>query len=638
MSDDVKNPSAAEAQELVDQFADLMVPCEDKEHLHAWIEFYLGLDFPDQIVSRFSNSSPMDFIWEAYDAIINGKPLAMMGLAGRESLKTLGLSVIDLLAFLHDKRDAAHIAMTRQQGMRARAYLEQFINKIPPVRDAISKQNNSELKLKIDNQDVGIEILPATPKAVQGAHVAFLSFDELASSMEPNNVKAVRDAHGIVGTSREGKPGVTVKITSRQSGHSLAEQEIRNVKETGLQIRRWTTLDATERCPDERSGTKPLPLWVNIIKGEKYTEDEFRQIPDARRDGFELTTDTREKCFTCPLAVYCQGDLKKVNSKSKLLRKIDDVINKIRLSSSHEWALAQIMSLKPSTQGLIYFEFQRDVHMKDWTEMWEILTREKAPGPITKEMWVAKAKAAGVRFYAGVDFGWTHPTTCVVVGVDKRDNVYVVEAIGRVQMKDADFAELLKQTVFPAYEIEMFCPDSEDPAGIQDFRDADLPVTQIDKTAGSVKRGINKVKGLLRVPGTNRDAKIFFSKDLDVKDPAYDTNIIDELEMYHKKMDVAGTVKDDDDPEKEFDDFLDALRYVIYWLFAGTGKAVWAGGLANSGTGSVLEQAVQQHNLTYVDNRDILDAEGRVKSPKKDDDPEGGSTPPAGGGMTWSWT
>lgn len=605
----------------------LMTPCVDPEHLHSWIIKYCDLDFPNQTISRFSNSNPLDFIWQVYESIIQGRSFAVLALAGRDSCKTLALSVIDLLSILHDERHAIHIGMTRAQATRARNYLERYTAK-EPLKGSVVKQNVTEIQLNVDGKKVGLELLSATPKAVQGSHTAMLSFDELASSMEPNNVKAYRDAHGILGSSEKGKPAVIVKITSRQSGYTLAEEELRDATKSGLKVLKWTTLDATERCPDWRSGTEKLPLYLNPLYEDRYTEKEFKQLPDSKRDGFILSNDTLINCKECPLVPFCQGDLKKQKSKSLLLRTIDDVIQKIRLSGSWDWAVAQIMSLRPSSEGLVYFEFDRTLHVPGWDKMWETLTGQERAG-VTRELFVDELKKRGCTFYAGMDWGWSSPSTCVVLAIDSREMIYVIDAIGRRLTPDPEFIEMLRQTVHKKYDIQMYCPDLANGSGNALLRQAGLPTTgDIDKT---VNLGINIVKGFLRVPGTNGMVRLFIAPDLISQDPKH-AGIIEEFELYHKKIDASGKILDDHEPEKEFDHYLDALRYVIYWLFGrkrmrvGTDYEKPKTVSPNSNV-PTHEQILKDFSIPYIDNRDKKDEGGGP-----DDDL------PPGSGAIWGWS
>lgn len=613
----------------IDDLTMLMSPCQDKEHLHAWIQKYTGLDLPNQTISRYSNSNPFDFVWSCYRTIMDGKAGAFLGLAGRDSMKTLGLSIIDLLAFLHDGRNIVHIAMTTQQGSRARNYLDSFVNRHPVIRASIVKQNTREIKLTIDGREVGLEIIPATPKAVQGSHASVVTFDEISSSVEPNNLRAYRDAHGILGShttlSGQTKPAVIIKITSRQTGDSLAEAELEDAPNSKINVMRWTTLDATERCPDERSGVVPTPLWYSVLKGDKYTEEEFVHV--GKQEGYEHTTDTFDGCRHCPIAAFCAGDLKKQESTSFLLRTIDDVINKIRLAGSWDWAVSQIMSLKPSSEGLVYFEFDRQVHQPGWSAMWQTLTGSPSLIPVTRELFINELKKRNASFYAGIDWGWSSPSTCVVVAVDAKEMIYVVEAIGKTYTPDPEFIEMLRTTIQRKYGVQMYCPDIANGSGNQLLRQANLPTTdEIDK---SISLGLNIVKGLLRVPGSNGMTRIFFAPDLQSQIVGV-PGIIEEFGKYRKKIDAAGNILDDEDPEKGNDHYMDALRYLSYWLFGrmrlkvGTDFERAKKPIQHTNI-PTLQDIARQHGLTFVDNRET--------TPEEQSDDDSGPK-----GPIWGWT
>jgi hypothetical protein len=624
----------------IDDLTKLMTPCKDKAHLQAWIRKFLGFTLPDCRVTKYADSTPLDFVWEIYDAIIQGKPLSIMALAGRDASKTVSLSIVDLLSILHDQRHAIHLGMTKKQATRARAYLEKYVYKNPYLKTSLVKENSTEMVLKVGDKEVGLELLPCTPTAVQGGHAALVSWDELASTIAPNIVKGYRDSSGIPGASDKGKPAVTVKITSRQASYSLAEEEVKKAEQGGsVRVVKWTTIDAMERCDDSRSGTTPSPLWINIHKGLKYTEEEFIGVPEADREGFELTTETMDKCLKCPLAVYCQGAARRQTSTSPLLRKIDDVITKITNAGTHQWALSQIMSLQPSSEGLVYFEYDRSTHVPGWNKMWEALTGEAHVGMVTRQMFIDRLKKAGAVFYAGADWGYSNPSTCVVIGVDRRDNIYVVDAIGRTLTNDADWVDIIKRTIHTKYDCQMYCPDSESKSGIDFFRKADLPVVEINKGPGTVKDGINTIKKFLKVPGTNRDTKIYFAPDLFSAIPDV-PGILEEMSLYHKETDQTGRILDDKNPVKEHDHYLDALRYVIYWLFGKkTGKFVMAGfeQEAKSTHIPTLEEIARMQGVQYTDNRDQFNQMGKQDTPDPDDDPSGGGAGGAGG-LKVAWT
>jgi hypothetical protein len=571
---------------------------------------------------------------------MDGNALNIIALAGRDSTKTVGLSVIDLLALLHDARSAAHIAMIRTQASRAREYIEKYIMSSPLMKPMVIKQNTKEIRLNILGEEVGLEILSLDPKQTQGLHSALVSYDELASSTDPVKLKAYKDSSGIPGSSRKGKPAVVIKITSRQTGDTIPEVEIKNTHKNKLKIRKWTTFDCMQRCLPERSGTISAPVYIDLIKGVTLKEDAYLNLPVDQRMRFKLAADVMDGCHKCPLMMYCQGKARHQTSDSVLLRDYDTVVHKVLNSGSHDWILAQLMSLEPSKEGLVYYEFQRETHVVSWDFMWERLTGEKPTASVTKELFVSKAKRSDCQFYAGIDWGWSSPSTCVAMCVDSRDNVYVLDAIGRTYMQPAEFIEVIKSEIHEKYGIDLFMPDSEDQAAVQQMRTADLPVIDIDKSAGTVKAGISTVKRFLRVPGTNAETKLLISSEIPAS--VSDTpGLIEEFGMYKKKIDASGRILDDENPVKGFDHFLDSVRYCIYWLFGKSmTKAVFADAHKSGSPGAPLpnlpiDQLARAAGVSFNDNRSEFDKMG--EQPKKpDDDPNGGSS--GGGGVQFVWT
>jgi len=534
---------ADQAHTDVELLEELMAPLTSKRHLQLWLKGHLGFTLPDQSVTKFANSNPLDFVWMVYRAIMDGKPLRIMALSGRDSGKTVALSVIDLLAMLHDQRSALHSAMTSAQATRARDYLQSYLLKNPILRSSIVTENQKLIELRVGGEKVGLELISLTPKAVQGAHYSLVSTDELASSMDPQQIKAYRDLSGVAGSHKlSGKPAVIVKITSRQSGASLAEQELKNAHKTGIVVVNWTTIDCMKACPPERSGTVVSPMNINVIKGLAFNDEEFVRMKD--KDGFDRTEDTRDGCLKCPLLHYCQGRARFQTSESALLREIDDVITKVNDANSHEWVLSQLLSQQASSDGLVYPEFNPTIHIPGWDVMWEKLTGEPPLNPVNREMFIRELKRRGATFIAGVDWGYTAPATCVVLAIDDRDNIFVVEATGRVRYDDPEWVEVIKTQIHPKYDVQMYLPDAENPSGISLLRKADLPVAEIDKGPGSVKAGVNIVKGLLKIPGTNNRARIYFAPD--IKPTATDIpGILEEFGLYAKEIDAAGQVQDD---------------------------------------------------------------------------------------------
>jgi hypothetical protein len=161
----------------------------------------------------------------------------------------------------------------------------------------------------------------------------------------------------------------------------------------------------------------------------------------------------------------------------------------------------------------------------------------------------------GLSCYAGIDWGWSNPSTVVFFFVDKRENVYVVRCEGRTYTNNPSWVQIIKSKWHHLYRCQLYFPDLGNPGDAQTMRTEGLPcpTEQIKDTPG----GIQIVKKWLRSLACV-NPKIFFAEE--TCGP-----IITEFGLYHFKTDAAGKITDDVD--KGHDHWLDALRYALYALF-----------------------------------------------------------------------
>ena len=141
-------------------------------------------------------------------------------------------------------------------------------------------------------------------------------------------------------------------------------------------------------------------------------------------------------------------------------------------------------------------------------------------------------------FCYGCDFGFNHPTTLVKTSFDG-NKVYVKELIYRNKMTTADLITEMKNLNLDRSK-PIYC-DSARPEVIEELRRAGFIKAQPSNKA--VKEGINKIKSM--------EVYIHYES----------VNIWKEYRLYSWK-----TFKDHilDEPVKENDDALDALRYAVY--------------------------------------------------------------------------
>lgn len=556
----------------------LLKPCRTRDELKAWIKYFLALELPDVTVSRFSDTNPLDVIWEVYNICVNrANPTNIQELlfvAGRGSGKTLGMAIAELMVLLHDRRDVVHVGAIQNQAERCYAYQKNFLYNrklkplvmppdIPEDKRIAEKLNMSKSAFNLSGEKITLEVLPCTLKACNGPHVPLVVVDEI-DTVSGEGVKAFKEIAGML-DSKGGKKALRVGISTRKTRYGLMNKQIENADAEGRTVRRWTAFEFSERCPDSRSGTKEVDLWVNQEKMEVLTPEEFAKKDRAKQK--EYTSHKGfEGCVKCPLFSICLTDAKKQNSKSPMLKPLDEMIQKVR-GEGADWALAQLMNLKPSVEGIVFREFEEKIHARTWNQMWLTLTGKEFPGECNHDIFVKMCHQLNIPCYAGIDWGFTSPNTVVFFFVDKRENIYVVRCDGMTHISSPTWIHHIKTKYHNMYRCQLYVPDAADQGSIQEMKKAGLPVAnQPDK--GQINTGIQIIKKYLKVPGGS-EAKLLFAKDTC-------QHIMQEFQLYHYKMDAAGLVTDD--PDTEHDHWIDALRYPMTLLFAKS-QLILGGGL-----------------------------------------------------------
>lgn len=177
------------------------------------------------------------------------------------------------------------------------------------------------------------------------------------------------------------------------------------------------------------------------------------------------------------------------------------------------------------TEGLVYKEFNRSVHLYG---------DDGGPKRV-------------VEYIAGIDFGFNHPAAVIHVQRDA-DSVYWVSAEWvRTKRTETQVAEYVASCRF-----NRIYPDPENPSAIEVLNQRGLPVMEVVKGKGSVQTGINKVREMFK------QNRLFIHQSCQA--------LINELETY-SYADKDGKQFEPENPIKEHDDALDALRYAITGSF-----------------------------------------------------------------------
>ena len=140
--------------------------------------------------------------------------------------------------------------------------------------------------------------------------------------------------------------------------------------------------------------------------------------------------------------------------------------------------------------------------------------------------------------YAGLDFGYNHPSALVLVGF-KDGVVYVFDEVYKAHLTNQ---ELIAQVAPKVGAWPTVC-DSAEPGRIEEFVNAGVRAQASEKGDGSVRAGIDWLK-------THR-----------IVVAPHCVNLIRELQMYHWAEDKFGNTLDK--PVPVMDDAIAALRYAI---------------------------------------------------------------------------
>lgn len=146
------------------------------------------------------------------------------------------------------------------------------------------------------------------------------------------------------------------------------------------------------------------------------------------------------------------------------------------------------------------------------------------------------------RYFAGIDWGYTHYGSIVVVGEGVDGNYYLVDGVA-AQFKEIDWWVEQARKLTDIYGDIPFYADSARPEHVARFENEGFDIMNANK---SVIAGIELI------------AKLFKERKLYVK-RGFIPRFFDEIFQYRWKENSTK-----DEPLKEFDDVLDSVRYAIY--------------------------------------------------------------------------
>ncbi len=172
-------------------------------------------------------------------------------------------------------------------------------------------------------------------------------------------------------------------------------------------------------------------------------------------------------------------------------------------------------------EGVIYKDFNKDIHYISSAELENRRVNFK-------------------KYFAGVDWGYEHPGSIVVIGQDDQGCFYLLEEYAK-QHEEIDYWVKVAKDIKERYgNINFYC-DTARPEHVQRFRREKLRALNADK---AVISGIEEV------------ARLFKRNELFI--------VKDKVARFEKEVFMYVWNQKTGDPVKEWDDVLDSLRYALY--------------------------------------------------------------------------
>lgn len=620
-----------QAQELLaDTFT---VPFTSPGQLKDWILNFLDLDLPMGWIDPDSNSSPIDWLFEAYTTIKDNlgadKP-SFVVYAPREGYKTLACAALEIIAMVHFNLTVAHMAAIESQSKKSVQYINTFLKKIAPYLahqgKSIVAQNAKNLSIVNKEGDVAyLTIIICTMAGANSEHTNMMVVDEIDVVRFP---QAYEEAKLIPGMLR-GRFPLTVLTSTRKFAFGFMQKEIDSARELGLPVLHWNIIDITEKCQPSRH-RPDLPKEIRYIPKrlplQNLSEEQYQGMLDEKKAQY-TKIEAYAGCAGCKLLSVCKTRLA-IRSESDvggLYKPIPFTINQFS-KVSPDMGEAQLMCWKPSSTGLIYPRFdEEEVNGNTLTleQAWTQFTGETRKHVELSDL-ITLFHQKGIQFYVGGDWGFVHNYTLIAAAILPNGDFWIFETFA---MAGLEFDDQVKYAKYfrDKYKPRKWFMDTAYPQFLKTFRKNKMPCKDFKK---DVMAGIESIRGQVVNASNRRTLKVLKTKENEY--------VIKGFRHHHFKLDAQGNITTEPD-DGEYADVMDGLRYMGQNLFAVKGS-VRVG--TDSGISSREAQLREQNRARYGDNPDKIHADLISKQIRKlakdtDDNSKGKSD---GGSVLWDFS
>lgn len=541
-----------------------MSPITSLDHLRDWVNTYLDIDLPCGYVDPNSNSSPAEWLWEAYKTYKNNKGNEVPGyiiLSSREGFKTLTESIFAVLMMVHFKASIAHMAAIENQAKKAIGYIDSFLLKIKPYLEANGHKvdANNKRNISIINESgekAYVSVVICSLSGANSDHTNIMCLDEIDVVADE---RAYREAKYIPGFIN-GQFPITIKTSTRKFAFGLMQQEIDNALKAKEKILQWNIIDVTEYCPKERHKPEE-PKQVRYLHPNlplrHLSKDQWDLLPDVEKNEY-IPKELYSGCASCPLAPVCQGRLaeRPETDVNGLYKSIDFTINQF-YKTDPDMSEAQLMCWRPSTSGLVYpkyVESGQKTNLYSLKEAYRVFTGVDAPSNLTIENLIYTLKQNQISFVAGVDWGYKHAFAITVSAKMPNGEWWLIDSYS---VPGLEFEQMiaLAEDVRDLYDVEKWYADTSAPMFIRAFRKRGMPCVEFKK---DVQGGVESVRAQILDASNNRWLKVVEHSRTEY--------LRESLKKHSFKLDQSGepTKEPSDD---QYADVCDTIRYLAQNLF-----------------------------------------------------------------------
>jgi hypothetical protein len=353
---------------------------------------------------------------------------------------------------------------------------------------------------------------------------------------------------------------ITLKISTRKSAFGLVQQEIDQAHKTKMMTRHWNVLDVTQACPPtrHRPDLPRLPIYVDPKELEAIDQARYDVTPDDRKPRFQKLEGYGGCLTNCQMFAACRGHLatRQLSTAATLKSVSATQLAFKRLGGSPDVANAQLLSRKPSSEGLIYPRIDADVHALTAEELLWLIAERRVEGATPQQLANILIGELGGEWVGGIDFGYTHNFSVSELLVVKPWAI-VFDFFESAGLELEQQIALCEERGVLARNPRIY-PDMAYPGSIAAFSRRKFKMIRWKKGPGSVADGIQATRAKLR-PTMGQPELLFLRQSPGAM------KLMELLSKYHFTKDAQGNWTDV--PSEEGDDGPDSLRYAVQNTF-----------------------------------------------------------------------